>query len=556
VNGVSVTLPLLNDATTIPPLFCVALSGIVLQNGTMRQSERDESNGRRSPLEMSPGAFRSAGHQLVEDLSRFLESLPVGKVTSAPSVSELQSLLGRDGLPQAGRDASALLREATGVLTQHSLFNGHPRFWGYVTSSAAPIGALADFLAAAMNQNVGAWQLSPLASEIEAQTVRWIAEFVGYPTDCGGLMVSGGNMANFIGFLAGRRSRIPWDIRKEGLQNRREPLCVYCSDAAHTWVQKAADLFGLGTDALRWIACDGSHRLDVSRLAEQIAADRQEGRLPLMVLATAGSVGTGSVDPINDIADVCGREGLWLHVDGAYGAMAAAIPEAEPDLKALHRADSLALDPHKWLYSPLEAGCALVRNPRDLPDTFSFHPDYYKFDLKGEQPPTNYYELGMQNSRGFRALKVWLAFRQVGAPAFIEMIRDDIRLARAMMEAVATHPDLEARTCHLSITTFRFVPEDLRNSAEEQQTYLNNLNEAILEQIQKEGEIFVSNAVLQGDFVLRACIVNFRTTMRDVQLLPGIVARWGRALDRRLRPPNPDSSRSGPPTRPSTSSTR
>lgn len=491
---------------------------------------------RESPLEMDPEAFRRVGHQLVDDLATFLEELPSGKVSSAPQVAELKNVLGNAGLPREGTESHELLREVTQLLVRYSLFNGHPCFWGYVTSSPAPIGALGDFLASTLNQNVGAWQLSPMASEIEAQTIRWIAEFVGYPRDCGGLMVSGGNMANFVGFLAGRKAMVPWEIRKEGFQGRDKQVRVYCSDATHTWIQKAADLFGLGTDAIRWIPCDRDQHMDLGKLEQQIEADKKLGFVPLLVAASAGTVATGAVDPIAAIADLCERHRLWLHVDGAYGAMAAALPEAGDDLKALHRADSLALDPHKWLYSPLEAGCVLVRDPGKLREAFGFQPDYYKFDLEGEQSPTNYYELGMQNSRGFRALKVWLAFRQVGGLAFADMIRDDIHLARAMMKLVSEHPDLEAFSCHLSITTFRFVPPDLAGSGEDRQTYLNELNEAVLVRIQEEGEIFLSNAMLQGDFVLRACIVNFRTSLEDVRTLPGIVARIGHEVDSALRP--------------------
>jgi glutamate/tyrosine decarboxylase-like PLP-dependent enzyme len=242
------------------------------------------------------------------------------------------------------------------------------------------------------------------------------------------------------------------------------------------------------------------------------------------------------VDPVEAMADLCQREDLWLHVDGAYGAMAAALPEANLDLKALRRADSIALDPHKWLYSPLEAGCVLVREAQALPDTFSFHPDYYRFEGEGEHPPTNYYELGLQNSRGFRALKVWLAFRQVGSAGFVAMIREDIRLAQAMRSEIAAHSELEVFTCHLSITTFRYVPADLALTGDDRTAYLNQLNEALLKQLQLEGEVFVSNAVLNGNFVLRACIVNFRTSLEDVRMLPGIVLRLGREQDARLRP--------------------
>ncbi|MCB1120641.1 MAG: aminotransferase class V-fold PLP-dependent enzyme, partial [Verrucomicrobiae bacterium] len=334
----------------------------------------------------------------------------------------------------------------------------------------------------------------------------------------------------FVGFLAGRKSRTPWEVRKIGLQNREESLRVYCSDATHTWVHKAADLFGLGTDAIRWISSDTDQHMDVEKLKLQIEADIELGFTPLLVAASAGTVSTGAVDPIEAIADLCEKYDLWLHIDGAYGAMAAALPEANQDLKAIKRADSVALDPHKWLYAPLEAGCTLVKNPQDLPDTFSFHPDYYHFDLEGEQPPTNYYELGLQNSRGFRALKVWMAFRQVGSKAFIDMIRQDTLLAQAMAKVVKSEPELELFTCHLSITTFRFVPSELGEKRDNNTDYLNQLNETLLSQLQEEGELFLSNAVLQGSYVLRACIVNFRTSLKEIEKLPAIVIRIGQAI--------------------------
>lgn len=498
-------------------------------------NSREALINRNAPLEMTGSEFRQAGYQLVDEIATFLETLPDRKVVETQSVTEIKSLVGVAPLPQSGTDATGLLKETTKLLADHSLFNGHPSFWGYVTSSAAPIGILGDFLASAMNQNVGAWQLSPVATEIELQTIRWIAEFIGYPKDCGGLMVSGGNMANFIGFLAGRKSRSPWDIRKEGLQNADTSLRVYCSDATHTWVHKAADLFGLGTDAIRWIPSDFDQHMDIEKLEQQIKADLELGFTPLLVAASAGTVATGAVDPINAIADLCEKHDLWLHVDGAYGAMAAALPDAHSDLKAISRADSVALDPHKWLYAPLEAGCTLVRNPQDLPDTFAFHPDYYQFDLEGDQPPTNFYELGLQNSRGFRALKVWLAFKQVGAQAFVDMIRQDILLAQAMQAVVNDHPELEALTCNLSITTFRYVPEDLSDSKDGQLVHLNQLNEKLLTRLQEEGDVFLSNAVLHGVYALRACIVNFRTTLTHVEELPHLIVKIGRQIDGELR---------------------
>jgi glutamate/tyrosine decarboxylase-like PLP-dependent enzyme len=419
-------------------------------------------------------------------------------------------------------------------LFEHSLFNGHPRFFGYITASPAPIGILGDLLASAINPNVGAWKLSPAASEIEGQTIRWIAELIGYPADSGGILVSGGNMANFVGFLAGRAARAGWDIRRDGLSASSRQLTVYASAETHTWVQKATDLAGLGTASIRWIPTRDDLRMDVARLEHQIDADVAEGRVPLMVIGTAGSVSTGAVDPLVEMGRVCRDRGIWFHVDGAYGGVAAAAEGVPEDLRALHLADSVAVDPHKWLYAPLEAGCALVRDPAVLRGAFSYHPAYYHFDEHG----TNYVDYGPQNSRGFRALKVWLALKQVGANGYRRMISDDMALSRAMATAVERHPYLQLVTQALSIATFRFVPPDLRPMIGEPriEAYLNQLNEALLDAIQRSGEAFVSNAVVTGRYVLRACIVNFRTTQADVEAIPELAARLGRTLDATMRP--------------------
>jgi aromatic-L-amino-acid/L-tryptophan decarboxylase len=252
-----------------------------------------------------------------------------------------------------------------------------------------------------------------------------------------------------------------------------------------------------------------------------------------MVIGTAGAVGTGTVDPLIEIARVCKERSIWFHVDGAYGGVAAAVANASDDLRALNLADSVAVDPHKWLYAPLEAGCALVRDAAALRAAFSYHPAYYHFDEQG----INYVDYGPQNSRGFRALKVWLALKQVGADGYRAMIADDMALSRDMAAAVERDPDLELVTQALSIATFRFVPADLRSRVGETSTeeYLNRLNEALLDTIQRSGEAFVSNALVRGRYVLRACIVNFHTTREDVEAVPGIVARMGRDLDARMR---------------------
>ena len=489
---------------------------------------------RRAPIEMTGAEFRDAGHGLVDRIADWLETLPHGPVTRDESPADVRRAVRADReLPESGTDARQLLGEAAELLFRHSLFNGHPRFFGYITSSPAPIGALADLLASAVNQNVGAWRLAPAATEIEKQTVRWIAELIGFPSEAGGLLVSGGNMANFVCFVAARTAKATPKVRSEGLRSLPAQLRVYASIETHTWIQKAADLFGIGTDAIRWVPTDDQQRMDTSALEDQIAADTNLGDLPFLVVGTAGSVGTGVVDPLSDIAAVCRRHDVWFHVDGAYGALAARVPGAPESLLGLSEADSVAVDPHKWLYAPVEAGCALVRRPADLLGAFSYHPSYYHFDHE----VTNYFDYGPQNSRGFRALKVWLALRLVGKSAYLQMMGDDMRLARHLHMLVQRHQDFEAIAQHLSITTFRYVPRDLRptQTTPEVEEYLQRLNQELLARVERSGEAFLSNAVVGGRFALRACIVNFRTSLADIEALPPMLSRFGREADGEMR---------------------
>jgi aromatic-L-amino-acid/L-tryptophan decarboxylase len=493
---------------------------------------------RQAAAEMTAEEFRAVGHRLVDEIAAFLDSIPRRPVIPSVSSEGVRRLLPAGGLPQRGVPADELLEQATRLLFENSLLSAHPRFWGYIYSSAAPIGSLADLLAAAVNPNVGAWILSPVATEIERQTVRWIAELIGYPPHCGGLLVSGGNMANFVPFLVARRVRADWPVNAAGLRAGRA-LRVYGSAETHTWIHKAADLFGLGTHSIRWIPVDADLRLDTARLRLEIERDLAAGDLPFLVVGQAGSVSTGAVDPLREIAAICREYGLWFHVDGAYGAPAAALPDASDDLRALCEADSVAVDPHKWLYAPLEAGCALVRDPRLLLDTFSHRPPYYHFhDGAGDDEMIHYFEYGTQNSRGFRALKVWLGLRQAGRDGCVRMIADDMGVAKALYRAVQEQLELEAATQALSITTFRYVPVDLRENASSApvEEYLNKLNAEILNRIQRGGEAFLTNAVIRGRFVLRACVVNFHSTPADGEAVAGIVVRIGREVDRELRP--------------------
>jgi aromatic-L-amino-acid/L-tryptophan decarboxylase len=487
----------------------------------------------RFELDMSADEFRSVGHRLIDELAAFYESLPNRPVTKGESAGEIRAALPQHLLPAQGRPAAELLAEVVPLLLEHSLYNGHPRFFGYITSSPAPLGALADLLASAINQNCGLRNLSPAANEIEIQAVDWLAELVGFPRPCGGVLVSGGNVANLLGFFAARRARLSWDVRRDGIRSGQQQPCVYASRETHTWIEKAADLSGIGTNAIRWIATDASQRLRVDELERAIAADRDAGHLPFLVVGTAGNVSTGAVDPLTEIADIAAREQLWLHVDGAYGAAAAALPEASASLKALSLADSVALDPHKWLYNPIEVACTLVRDPNALRDTFSYRPTYYRFEQDAEGVGLDYFEHGLQNTRGFRALKVWLCLQQAGRDGYVKRIRTDIELARLLYEIAITEPELEAGTQHLSITTFRYHPTDLPTDSDD--AYLDELSRQLLATLQTGGEAYVSNALLGGRQFLRACIVNFRTTREDIEALAKTVVSQGRQIHAALQ---------------------
>jgi glutamate/tyrosine decarboxylase-like PLP-dependent enzyme len=487
------------------------------------------AHNRKTPIVLSKEEFKKIGYQLIDRISEFNDNMDARPVTYGESPAELKEILGSTPLPEQGKDADELIQQTTELLFNHSLFNGHPKFLGYITSSATPIGALADLLASTVNPNVGGQILSPIATEIEKQTIQWLAEFIGYPSNCGGILVSGGNMANFTAFLAARTAKAPKNIKEDGLTGLSKKLVVYCSKTTHTWIDKASILFGLGSDAVRWIPADEQNRMNIDQLEKSISEDLNRDHLPIMVIGTAGDVSTGSVDDLEAISKICSRYDLWFHVDGAYGVPAAVVPEYRKLFKGIDQADSVAMDPHKWLYSPLEAGCTLVRDPQHLLDTYSSNPEYYKLNHYDQEQ--NYFEFGLQNSRGFRALKVWLALQQVGRQGYEKMIREDITLSKLLYELADGHPELEAVSNNLSITVFRYLPED----SSYEQDYLNELNEELLNTLQLGGELFLSNAVVNGNYCLRGCIVNFRTSEKDIREIIDIVVRVGRSTHEKLK---------------------
>lgn len=279
-----------------------------------------------SPVEMNKDDFRSVGYSLVNTIADYYENIKNCAVTTGETPSQVQTVSGKNDLPAEGTSVSELFDKATDLLFHHSLFNGHPNFFGYITSSPAPIGALADMLAAAVNPNVGANIVSPMATAIEKQIIKWLAEFIGVAPKYGGVLVSGGNMANLTAFLAARTAKAPKNLKEDGLKNMESEMVFYCSKATHTWIEKAAVLFGHGTKAMRWIPTDADNKMNIEILSQTIKEDIRNGKKPFLVIANAGDVSTGVVDDLSAIATICKAHDLWFHIDGAYGIPAAVVP--------------------------------------------------------------------------------------------------------------------------------------------------------------------------------------------------------------------------------------
>jgi aromatic-L-amino-acid decarboxylase len=458
-------------------------------------------------------------------LSR-LRDLPVTHPSPAEAV---RAAVTRD-VPDEPVPLAELLAYLRTIVFENSTLTGHPGFLAYISGSGTVPGAAADLIAAALNQNVGGWRLSPGATEIELHLMRWFAARLGLPDTASGFITSGGAMAALFALTVARDVRAGWDIRKHGVA-AGPPLTVYASSEVHTVNARGCDMLGLGADALRLVPVDEALRMRVDALRDAIARDRDAGRRPLAVIATAGTVGTGAIDPLDEIADVCAREQLWLHVDGAYGGIAALTDELRPLFAGIERADSVALDPHKWLYTPHSGGAVVVRDQRHLAQAFGVSPSYVHEDKELTRRGLDFYAHTPNFSRGFHALKIWISLLAHGWSAYQRRIAHDVALARYLFERASAHDELETigPPPELSIACFRYVPRELRGDHGAEQ-YVNALNERLMAELQLGGRVFPSNAVIDGRFAIRACIVNFRTEAPDIDALVDESVAHGRRL--------------------------
>jgi aromatic-L-amino-acid decarboxylase len=412
-----------------------------------------------------------------------------------------------------GRPLDELLDECRTIMDL-SRHNGHPRFFGYVASPSTPIGAYADLIASSLNANITCWRSGPAGTEIERMVVRWLGELIDYHRDAKGLLTSGGSMANMIALLVAQRRKSGINTSRRGLWNSGPPMTLYASAEVHMSIAKAADILGFGRDQVRVIACDERQRMRVDVLRQTIEADRREGLKPFCVVGSAGTVNTGVVDPLAEIANVAAEFDLWFHVDGAYGAPGSLDERKKHLFAGLERAESVSLDPHKWLYVPVDAGCLLFRDADAARAAFSTEDaDYIKTHGYTDEEAFAFWDYGVELSRRFRALKVWMTLQYYGSRRIADAISEDISLASYLGELVSSADDFELLApVELSICCFRYVPERDVSDAE-----LDRLNERIMERVQKGGRAYLSNATVTGKFALRACITNFRTTKADIE---------------------------------------
>ena len=410
-------------------------------------------------------------------------------------------------LPIKGTDFDALLKVFRDTIVPFSRQNAHPRMFGYVQSPGTPIGAFADLLASTLNANLTIWRSAPAPVELERLTIDWIRQILGFPPEAGGLFVSGGSMANLTALGVARQTK----------NHSLGRLRMYASSATHFSIVKAAALLGIGPENVRQVTVDERFRMQVSDLVAKITADLEAGYVPFCVVGNAGTVDTGAVDPSREIREIADRFQLWMHVDGSYGAFAILAQSARELFAGMEQADSIALDPHKWLYLPVDVGCVIYRDPDAARAAFAHEAEYTR--MFGEEADEAFvcWDYGPELSRRFRALKVWMLLKGVGLDRLSDAIENNIACARHLESIVRASDDFEMiAPVELSIFCFRHVPVQLRNESAEA---INAFNERLLVALQRDGSSYLSNTMLGGRFALRGCVLNYRTTLRDMEIL-------------------------------------
>ena len=463
--------------------------------------------------------MRVLAHRMVDDALDYIQSAgerPVWNPVPADVAERLKA-----PAPTGPSSPSDVYDEFQANILPYNLHTNHPRFWAWYMGSGTVMGAMADFLAAVLNPNVGG--INHVAPRVEQQVIGWINDMMGFPQSASGILTSGASMANFTALTVARNTNGGYDVRREGVLAAPGPLTVYASTEIHSCNQKAIETLGLGSNGLRKVAVKDDYTIDLDALENQVAQDRKAGMVPFCVIATAGTINTGAIDDMNAIADFCAQEGLWFHVDGAIGAVAVLADNVRDQLSGIERADSIALDLHKWMHIPFEAGCVVIRNAAAHRDSFALVPEYLqREDDGGGMASGNYWpsDFGLQLTRQFRALKVWMSIKEHGLERFGRMIARNVEQAHYLGALVEATPELELTgPIGLDIVCFRYNPGGLDTEV------LNSLNKKLLVNLQEGGVAAPSYTTLKGNYCLRVAISNHRSRFEDFDLMVEEVLR-------------------------------
>jgi len=471
-------------------------------------------------------SMRKLGHKMLDDMLDYVKTVRERPVWQ--HVPERIKAYFSSPVPQNPQVPEEIYEEFVEKVLPYPMGNIHPRFWGWILGTGTVMGAFAELLAASMNTNTGGGD-NHIANHVEKQVIDWIKEMLGYPPSASGVLTSGCSAANIIGLAVARNVKAGFDVRCKGLRWTPQEMVLYASQEVHSSIQKAVELLGLGSEALRLLPVNDHFQIDLQTLQATITKDREDGFLPFCVVGAAGTTNTGGIDDLDTLADLCHREKLWFHVDGAFGAWAALAPRARNKVVGMERADSLALDLHKWMYMPYEIGCILVQHEKQHRKAFSLMPDYLAHGeggrgLSGGDLPW-FSDYGFQLSRGFRALKAWMSLKEHGSCKYARIIQQNIDQAFYLGELVNASPELElSAPVTLNVVCFRYVAPDMSDDG------LDELNKQIVIELQEQGVAVLSGTIIKSKYVLRAANSNHRSRREDFDALVGEVIRIGKGL--------------------------